>query len=125
MLPPPPRPAARRAPRTTFTENTPTVLRSHNGSRVRGKLLVISLTGGLLWVSKQLDLGSRVKLIFLTAKGSVLGAAEMLRPISWTLQPFKFIKLYQDDEIRLQGAIQSSLSQNRYSHIQLERFRAW
>jgi hypothetical protein len=79
----------------------------------------------LLWVSKQLDLGSRVKLIFLTAKGSVLGAAEMLRPISWTLQPFKFIKLYQDDEIRLQGAIQSSLSQNRYTHIQLERFRAW
>jgi hypothetical protein len=49
----------------------------------------------------------------------------MLRPISWTLQPFKFIKLYQDDEIRLQGAIQSSLAQNRYAHIQLERFRAW
>jgi hypothetical protein len=125
MLPPPPRHAARRAPRTTFSETTPAVLRSRNGSRVRGKLLVISLTGGLLWVSKPLDLGSRVKLIFLTGKGSVLGAAEMLSSVSWTLQPFKFVKLYDDDKVRLQAAIQSSLNQNRRSHVEVERFRAW
>ena len=92
---------------------------------MRGKLLVISLTGGLLWVSKPLDMGSRVKLIFLTGKGSVLGAAEMLRPLSWTIQPFKFVKLFEDDEIRLQAAIQSSLKRGSRSYVQPERYRAW
>lgn len=51
--------------------------------------------------------------MFLTRKGSVLGAAEMLRPETWGLQPFKFVKLYDDDECRLQAAIQSSLGPNR------------
>jgi hypothetical protein len=63
--------------------------------------------------------------MFLTGKGSVLGAAEMLTPVSWSLQPFKFVRLYDDDEIRLQAAIQASLDQVRRNHTQVERFRAW
>jgi hypothetical protein len=122
---PSPQPAGRRVPRTRFPETTPAVLRLKNGSRARGKLQIISLTGGLLSLSKPLFQGSRVKLMFLTSKGSVLGAAEMLNPISWSLQPFKFVRLYDDDEERLQAAIQSSLDQNRRSHAQVERFRAW
>ena len=114
-----------RAPRTSLLENTPAVLRSSTSSRVRGKLLVISLTGGLLWISKPLDCGSRVKMIFLTAKGLVLGAIEMLSPLSWSIQPFKFIKLYEDDEIRLQAAIQSSLKPHSHSYLQPERYRSW
>jgi len=90
-----------------------------------GKLLVVSLTGGLLWVSKQLDLGSRVKLIFLTAKGSVLGAAEIAASDLLDSATLQVHQTLPDDEIRLQGAIQSSLKQNRYTHVQLERFRAW
>lgn len=125
MLPPPPRHATMRAPRTSFSETTPAVLRSSTSHRVRGKLLVISLTGGLLWVSKPLNLGSCAKLIFLTGKGSVLGGVEMLRPLSWTIQPFRFVKLYEDDEIRLQAAIQSSLQQDPRSYVQPERYRAW
>jgi len=51
--------------------------------------------------------------MFLTRRGSVQGAAEMLSPETWGLQPFKFVRLYDDDECRLQAAIQSSLDQNR------------
>lgn len=55
----------------------------------------------------------------------MLGAAEMLSPISWSLQPFKFVGLYDDDQQKLQAAIQSSLDQNRHDHGQVERHRAW
>jgi hypothetical protein len=122
---PSPRTAERRAPRTRFAETTPAVLRFHNGCRARGKLQIISITGGLLSLPKPLYQGSRVKLMFLTPKGSVFGAAEMLSPIDWGLQPFKFTRLHDDDEERLQAAIQFSLKQNRQRHVQVERFRAW
>jgi hypothetical protein len=92
---------------------------------VRGKLQVISLTGGLLWLSEPLDQGVQVKLMFLTRRGSVLGAAEMLSPVTWGLQAFKFVRLYDDDEVRLQAAIQSSLDQNRRDRGQIEKYRAW
>jgi hypothetical protein len=49
----------------------------------------------------------------------------MLTPISWVQQPFKFVRLYDDDQDRLQAAIQSSLEQNRRDHGQMERYRAW
>jgi hypothetical protein len=117
--------ASWRAPRTRFAETTPAVLRCQDGRRVRGKLQIISLTGGLLGLSKPLDQGCQVKLMFLTRSGSVLGAAEMLSPVTWGLQPFKFVKLYDDDELRLQAAIQSSLDQSRHDHGQMERYRAW
>lgn len=117
--------AHRRAPRTCFAETTPAVLRCCDGRRVPGKLQIISLTGGLLSLPKPLDQGSRVSLLFLTGRGSVLGAAEMLSPICWTIQPFKFVRLHDDDKRRLQAAIQSSLDQNRRDHLQMERHRAW
>jgi hypothetical protein len=121
----PPPQAPQRAPRTCFSETTPAVLRCRDGHRVRGKLQVVSLTGGLLRLPKPLGRGSRVKLMFLTSSGSVLGVAEMLTPVTWSLQPFKFVKLYDDDEIRLQGAIQSSLNRTSRALGQLERHRAW
>ena len=86
---------------------------------------IISLTGGLLYLSEPLGRGSQVKLMFLTRRGSVLGAAEMLSPVSWSFQPFKFLKLYDDDELRLQEAIQSSLDQRRCNLGQVERYRNW
>lgn len=125
MLSPSPQRAGGRAARTRFAEITPAVLRCQNGSRVMGNLQVISLTGGLLKLPKPLHQGARVKVMFLTRKGSVLGAAEMLSPVSWSLQPFKFVELYDDDEERLQAAIQSSLDQKRHDHGQMEKLRAW
>ena len=105
--------ASRLAPRTRFVEATPAVLRCEDGSRLSGDLQIISLTGGLLGLSRPLALGSQVKLMFVTRKGSVQGAAEVLCPVSRGLQPFKFVGLYDEDQRRLQAAIQSSLEQNQ------------
>jgi hypothetical protein len=116
---------SRRAPRACFAETTPAVLRFQDGRRVPGKLRTVSVTGGLLRLPKPVDQGAQVKLMFLTGSGSVLGAAEMLSPISWHLQPFKFVGLYDEDQRRLEAAIQSSLDQNRREHGQMERYRAW
>jgi hypothetical protein len=114
-----------RAPRVSFREVTPAVVRLRNGWRVSGKLQMISATGGLLSLSKPLDQGSEVKLMFLTQSGPVLGAAEMLSPVPGGAQPFKFTALFNDDLRRLQAAIQLSQNQNRLEREQLETFRAW
>jgi hypothetical protein len=66
-------------------------------------LAVISSTGGLLCLSKPLIRGTRVKVMFLTQRGPVLGAAEMLNPVSWTEQPFRFVALAYGDQRRLQA----------------------
>jgi hypothetical protein len=121
----PPLPASRRAPRTYLSEITPAVLRCQDGRSVPGRLQVISLAGGLLCLSQPLDQGSQVTLMFLTRRGSVVGMAEMLSPISWSLQPFRFVRLHDEDELRLQAAIQSSLDRKRRDHEQMEKFRAW
>ena len=114
-----------RSPRTSFAEVTPAVLRCQDGHHVRCRLKVISLTGGLLGLSKPLDHGSQVKVMFMTITGSVLGAAEMLSPVSWGRQPFKFTRLYEEDAARLGAAIQSSLDQNHHDHDLTEHYRAW
>ncbi|PYV96545.1 MAG: hypothetical protein DMG89_17185 [Acidobacteria bacterium] len=44
--------------------------------------------------------------MFLTETGPVLGEAELLRPISWTAQPFRFVSLREGDQHRLEAAIQ-------------------
>jgi hypothetical protein len=92
---------------------------------VQGRLQVISVTGGLLLLAKPLDQGSEVKVMFMTGKGSIFGTAEMLRPLSWIQQPFKFVKLHNDDEDRLKAAIQLSIGQNSYDRGEMERTRAW
>src|SRR5882672_7566269 len=92
-----------RAPRVRATEYTPAVLRFQSGDCVAGSLEVISSTGGLLCLSKPLIRGTRVKVMFLTQRGPVLGAAEMLNPVSWTEQPFRFLALAYEDQRRLQA----------------------
>jgi hypothetical protein len=46
--------------------------------------------------------------MFLTQKGPVLGSAEMLSPVSWTQQPFRFVALAHSDQRRLQALTGSS-----------------
>jgi hypothetical protein len=116
---------SRRALRTYLSEITPAVLRCQDGRSVPGRLQVISLAGGLLSLSQPLDQGSQVTLMFLTRRGSVVGMAEMLSPLSWSLQPFKFVRLHDEDEVRLQAAIQRSLDRKRRDYEQMERHRAW
>jgi hypothetical protein len=116
---------APRATRVHFTERTPAVLRFDDGRRIPGKLKVVSLTGGLLSVPHPVNTGSSAKLMFLTGAGMVLGSAEMLSPLSWSLQPFRFVALADEDQDRLKTVIQKSIDQNRTEHGQIERSRAW
>lgn len=114
-----------RAPRVRFAETTPAVLRFQDGHRSAGKLKVVSVTGGLLCLPKPLAQGALVKVMFLTRTGSVLGAAEMLSPVSDSLQPFRFVTLGRDDRSRLQAVIQSSQDQHRNDLGQIDKYRAW
>ena len=124
--------AQRRAQRVRFEEATPVVLRYPDGRRFSGQLEVISITGGLLCIRQPLQQGSLVKLMFLAKTGSVLGSAEMLSPVAWGQQPFRFVTLHEDDQSRLHAAIQFSLEHTRRQdelrgreREQMEKFRAW
>jgi hypothetical protein len=98
-----------RVPRLRFENSTPAVLRFHDGQRISGELQVVSLTGGLLSLPTPLTQGSRVKVMFVTDAGSVLGAAEMLSPVSSTQQPFRFVSLAVQDRRRLESIIPVSV----------------
>jgi hypothetical protein len=115
----------RRPPRVQFTQTPPAVLRFQTGRSVRGKLQVVSVTGGLLNLSSPLDRGSRLKLMFLTDAGAVLGTAEMLPSLSSTLQPFRFVGIDEGDESRLRNVIQSFADQSHRDQGSIVRDRAW
>lgn len=131
-LPQQSQPSGRRAERVRFEENTPVVLRFPDGKRSSGQLQVISTTGGLLCLPQPLQPGAVGKLMFLIQGGAVLGEAQMLSPMSWERQPFRFLALHEDDRTRLQSAIQSRLAQTKRQseqrgreREQMENFRAW
>jgi hypothetical protein len=115
----------RRSPRLQFAHTTPAVLRVQNRRHIRGTLQVISVTGGLLCLPHPLDQGSCVKLMFLTDAGAVLGTAEMLPPLSASLQPFRFLKIDENDERRLREIIQLSVDQNRREQRSIVKDRTW
>jgi hypothetical protein len=114
----------RRAPRLNLSDVTPAVLRFEDGHRTQGQLEVISLTGGILCLPKPVVRESRVKLMFVTPTGPVLGTAEMLKPVSWTQQPFRFVGLDRDDQRRLQESIQSSFGQVSKDEEWIDKYRA-
>jgi hypothetical protein len=114
--------STQRSPRAHLACATPAVLRFANGQRASGKIQVLSLNGGLLSVANPLVDGSKVKLMFLTQAGAVLGGAEMLPPVTETLQPFRFISLASDDQRKLGTTIKASLSP-RDEEQWIEKFR--
>jgi hypothetical protein len=115
-----------RSPRVQPADIMPAVLRLADGCSHRGKLETFSLTGGLLSMPNMLDQGSRIKLMFLTETGPVLGVAEMLSPVSTTRQPFRFLALEEGDQRRLRTVIQSSIQSSLASGEQawIEKYRA-
>jgi hypothetical protein len=114
-----------RAPRLRLAQTTPAVLRLHSGRRVRGKLQVISVTGGLLNLPSPVDKGSRVHLMFVTDAGTVLGTAEMLPSVSSTLQPFRFLTIDENHARRIRDVIRSSDNRSRLEQQSIIRDRAW
>lgn len=97
--------SGRRAQRLQLANAIPIVLRRQDGGRVPGQLRCVSMTGGLVAPASLLPPGSIVRLIFVTPKGPVTGTAEMLHPISWTEQPFRFAAIPDADQHRLSAVI--------------------
>ncbi len=114
----------RRPPRFRLAEATPAVLQFQDSCLTPGELQVISRTGGLLSLSKPFDQGSVVKLMFRTHRGPVSGTAEMLRPLSWSHQPFRFVSLEEDDQHRMHEAFQCRLYRNIEEEEWIEELRA-
>ena len=108
-----------------MSQITPAVLRVLDGRRVRGKLQVISVTGGLLCLASPLKNGCQVKLMFLTDAGTVLGTAEMLPSLSGSLQPFRFVRIEADDARRLKEMIDVSVELNRAEQQTIIKERSW
>ncbi|HXZ33846.1 MAG TPA: hypothetical protein VEH30_16335 [Terriglobales bacterium] len=97
-----------------------------------GSLQLVSVTGGLLSLSQPVRAQSLVRLMFIAPTGSVLGTAKMLNPVNWSLQPFCFVGLCEDDYSKLKAAIQSSLEkaaredrQSRRDYERIEKSRPW
>ena len=99
-----------RAQRVGFEEKTPVVVRFPGGVRCSAQLQVISVTGGLLCLQRPVQPGAVGKLMFLTNKGCIAGEAQMLTPVAWDRQPFKFTTLLEQDHYRLQTIIKRQLS---------------
>jgi hypothetical protein len=114
----------RRPARARLADITPAVLRSPDGGCTTGELQVVSLSGGLLALRQPLHQGSNVKLLFLTPSGPVLGAAEMLSPVTHSQQPFRFTGIDREDFNRLQSTIQTSLYPKSDDEAWIEKYRA-
>ena len=79
-------------------------------------MLIISRAGGVLSLSETLSNGSFVDLELQTHLGTVRGAAEMLAPVAYSEQPFRFLSLSECDERRLERALLSRLRPASISH---------
>jgi hypothetical protein len=120
----PPAASSLRSPRAQLSHYTPAVLRSEDGLQSRGELQIVSVTGGMLSLPRPLNRGSRVSVLFLTQKGAVQGAAEMLKPISSAQQPFRFVSLDEQNRGRLKNTVQSALAQAHPEYDWVTNYRA-
>ena len=104
---------ANRARRVKVGGSVVVAIRSDGAQPVRAKLHDLSLTGGLLVLSKALEQGDFVEVAFQTSKGIVQGMAELLaarrQSTSGCLQPFRFVALEDDDHTRLRMVLDSLL----------------
>jgi hypothetical protein len=100
--------APHRATRIQLT-TAPAVVKLNDGFRAKGKLQVVSVTGGLLQLTRALEDGDFVELAFQTHSGNVQGMAEMLSPVRTApgsvFQPFRFVALGDDDHRMLDTMI--------------------
>ena len=115
----------RRPARLRLSASTPAVLRFSIGGCTTTELQVVSISGGLLYLSEPVEQGSATKLLFLTPTGPVMGDAEMLGPLTRRQQPFRFVSLHYDDLCRLETTIQSSLHPRAKDQDEwIEKYRA-
>jgi len=91
---------------------TPALIKSSDGNRAKARLQVVSITGGLLQLTRAFDEGDFVELAFQTQSGNVNGMAEMLNPVRSSpgsvFQPFRFVALGDDDHKMLHTIIETA-----------------
>ena len=107
----------RRSPRLHLTEDTPIAIRCLDGKRVSGNLRCVSLTGGLVTPASLIPPGSLVSVIFVTPRGPVVGTAQMLHPVSWKEQSFRFTAVLDSYQHRLQVMIQRAATKTVTSGV--------
>ena len=104
-----------RAPRIQLT-TTPAVVKLNDGNRAKGRLQLVSVTGGLLQLASALSEGDFVEVAFQTQSGGVEGMAEMLNPVrsapGSVFQPFRFIALGDDDHNALRMTVEAAADRN-------------
>ncbi len=87
------------------------LIKLNDGQKAKGKIQVISVTGGLLQLSNALSEGDFVEVAFQTNSGNVRGMAEMLNPVRSApgnvFQPFRFVALDDDDHQTLRMVVES------------------
>ncbi len=101
---------ANRAARKKLGGSFVAVVVLENGRQIRAKLHQLSVSGGVLNLSKPLDEGIRVKLVFHIGSSSMRVAAKMLFPMWATqgcLQPFSFDELEQEERRKLENELQT------------------
>lgn len=91
-------------------QTTPALIRLNDGHRAKGRLQVVSTTGGLLQLANAIAEGDFVEVAFQAQSGMVNGMAEMLNPVHKSpgsvFQPFRFIALADDDQDHLRRLVQ-------------------
>lgn len=108
-MPSPTAHSQRRAPRVHLGASLPAFVHRENGQRAKAKLHAVSVTGGLLQLSRPLCQGDFVEVAFQTQSGRVQGLAEMLspskQPQDGVLQPFRFLALADADHRMLRMTV--------------------
>jgi len=93
-------------------ETTPALVKLSDGHRAKGRLQVVSATGGLLQLANAIGEGDFVEVAFQTQAGNVSGMAEMLNPLrsapGGVFQAFRFIALEDDDQQHLRMMVESA-----------------
>lgn len=107
---------SRRAARVQLGESVLAAIRLEDGRRAKAKLQTISSTGGLLQLAQSLEEGDFIEVAFQTQSGPVHGMAEVLTPRAKTsscvLQPFRFVALEDEDNLRLRTSLDHATDRN-------------
>ena len=93
-------------------QTTPALVKLSDGVRAKGRLQIISATGGLLQLPVAISEGDFVEVEFQTNSGGINGMAEMLNPLragsGSVFQPFRFIALEDDAHQHLRMVVESA-----------------
>ena len=99
-----------RATRIQLT-TTSALVKLSDGNKTKARLATVSITGGMLHLTRALAEGDFVEVAFQTRSGNVHGMAEMLNPVKSAqgsvLQAFRFVALGDDDHRALNMTIES------------------